>query len=390
MERNSVLQSPLLTAIVEHIDIPKSLYEKAAARHRSLGEWLKRDSSAVRHLDPDIRPQGSFRFGTVVRPIFPDEEYDLDNVCLLNKLKKRDMTQRQLKEVYGEEIKAYAQAHNMLEPVEECHRCWRLHYADEVTFHLDSLPCVPEESSAVARLTAARVVEDLARRAVAITDRRHPQYDELTSAWLSSNPRGFAAWFEGRAALGRSATFQARGLRATVEDVPPYEWKTPLQRSIQLLKRHRDVMFRNKRDLAPISMIITNLAAHAYDGEGDIALALTNIVNKMPDFVRAERPRVPNPADPAEDYADKWSRDPRLEKSFWEWYYTVQRDLETLGGLVGTAKLPGETERVFDVTLTRDEQRMLGVGSSPGPSVVVKPAPVLAMPAATKPWGVHD
>ena len=29
---------------------------------------------------------------------------------------------------------------------------------------------------------------------------------------------------------------------AKVDDVPPYEWKTPLQRSIQIMKRHRDVM----------------------------------------------------------------------------------------------------------------------------------------------------
>ena len=38
-----------------------------------------------------------------------------------------------------------------------------------------------------------------------------------------------------------------------------------------LLKRHRDTMFRHKLDVAPISMIITNLAAHAYGGETDLA-----------------------------------------------------------------------------------------------------------------------
>lgn len=30
----------LLDAIVSHLQLPKSYYEKAAARHRSLGEWL--------------------------------------------------------------------------------------------------------------------------------------------------------------------------------------------------------------------------------------------------------------------------------------------------------------------------------------------------------------
>jgi hypothetical protein len=81
-------------------------------------------------------------------------------------------------------------------------------------------------------------------------------------------------------------------LYASIETVPPYEWKTPLQRSVQLLKRHRDVMFRDNPSVGPISMIITNLAAHAYAGEPDILSALTNIVDKMPQFVRPNWPRV--------------------------------------------------------------------------------------------------
>lgn len=382
--------SVFLGIVVEHLDIPKSLYEKAADRHKSLGEWLKRDGSAVRQFDPDIRPQGSFRFGTVVRPIFADDEYDLDNVCVLKALAKQDVTQKQLKEAYGEEIKAYAEAHSMTVPVEECHRCWRLHYADEVKFHLDSLPCVPEDAVVIGRIIGVGVAEDLAKRAVAITDRRHPHYEEVTAAWLSSNPRGFAAWFERRAALGRTRALREGGIRATVEDVPPYEWKTPLQRSIQILKRHRDVMFRQKRELAPISMIITNLAAQAYEGEGDLGEALANIVARMPAFVRTERPRVPNPADPGEDYADKWARDARLEKSFWEWYYAVQSDLARLGRLIGTVEMSGETETLFDVRLTREQLRSLGVESVGGPSVVVKSMPAFTIPSATKPWGTHE
>ena len=90
-------------------------------------------------------------------------------------------------------------------------------------------------------------------------------------------------------------------LYASVEDVPPYEWKTPLQRSIQVLKRHRDVMFRDNPLVGPISIIITNLAAHAYAGETDLGSALTNTVERMPQYVNPTRPRVPNPANPAED-----------------------------------------------------------------------------------------
>ena len=388
MERTPILND-LLDALVEHLDIPKSLYEKAAQRHRSLGEWLKREESAVRRFGPDIRPQGSFRFGTVVRPLHEDDEYDLDNVCVLKTFCKAEMTQQQLKVLYGEEIKAYAREHKMVSLAEEKDRCWRLPYADEVKFHLDTLPSLPEDPAVIQLLEQAGVPGELAGRAVAITDRRHPQYEEVTPAWFSSNPRGFAAWFEQRAALGRPRMFRKGQMRATIEDVPPHEWKTTLQRSIQILKRHRDVMFHREPDLAPISMIITNLAATAYEGETDIGLALTNILGRMADLVRPSRPRVPNPADPAEDYADKWSKDPRLEKSFWQWYYAAQNDLTRLTKVLGTSGLADDVEKIFNVGLTQEEQQLLAWRKPNGVPAIVKAAPALVIPTAPKPWGNH-
>ena len=322
----------LLKFVVEHIDIPVSYYQKAAARHRSLGDWLCRRESRVAHLSPHVSPQGSFRYGTVIRPLTADAEYDLDNVTTL-KLPKDAMTQRQLKDVYGLEIKDYARAHDMCAPAEEKNRCWRLKYADEVSFHLDTLPSVPEDPARIAALLAVGVPRDLAERAIAITDRRHPLYDQKTLALLSSNPRGFARWFEQQArpiAVSRIRHLVESRAYATVDDVPPYEWKTPLQVAIQLLKRHRDVMFVDTPDLAPISMIITNLTAQAYRGEVDLGEALSNILERMPSLVRPNAPRVPNPADPAEDYADRWRQDPRLERSFWAWHAQAKADVARL------------------------------------------------------------
>lgn len=375
----------LLAVVVEHLDIPKSYYEKAAARHRNLGEWLQRPESKLRQYDPDVRPQGSFRFGTVIRPLDDKDEYDLDNVTVLKLLKKTDMTQKELKNLFGVEIKAYAAAHNMKSPAVEHHRCWRLHYADEAPFHLDALPCVPEDAAHIAQLIAIGVPVFLAECAVAITDRRHPQYDRVTSAWLSSNPRGFARWFEQRAALGRPRKLSEGRAKSVVEDVPPYEWKTPLQQSIQLLKRHRDVMFEKNPELAPISMIITNLAARAYDGETDLWEALSNIVEEIAKFVQPQRPRVPNPADPAEDYADKWSRNPALEQNFWIWLTAVKAAVASIPAMLNAGRLARDVYAMFRVDLTQDELSELETGR--GPSVVVKAAPTLILPTAPRPWG---
>src|SRR5687768_7532803 len=59
----------LLETIVEHLDIPRSYYEKAVARHKSLGDWLCRPESKLAVFQPHVSAQGSFRYGTVVRPL---------------------------------------------------------------------------------------------------------------------------------------------------------------------------------------------------------------------------------------------------------------------------------------------------------------------------------
>lgn len=170
----------LLEIIIDSLEIPESYYLRAAARHRSLGEWLCRPSSKMAAFEPHVTPQGSFRYGTVIRPLSVDGEYDLDHVVTI-KLPKTAITQKQLKEIFGEEIQAYAEAHGMSSPAEEHKRCWRLHYADEVAFHLDSLPCVAEEPNVINALMAQEVPYELAKRAVAITDIRHPRFDAICS-----------------------------------------------------------------------------------------------------------------------------------------------------------------------------------------------------------------
>jgi hypothetical protein len=152
-------------------------------------------------------------------------------------------------------------------------------------------------------------------------------------------------------------------------------------------KRHRDVMFLKNPDLAPISMIITNLGAHAYAGETDLWEALSNIVEKMPQFIRASKPRVPNPADPAEDYADKWEKNPALAENFWLWYRAVKTDMAKLPSVLRSGKLAARIWPVFRVALTEDEVRDLEHRSTPAVPTILKAPPPLVIPSAPRPWG---
>jgi hypothetical protein len=183
---------------------------------------LCRPESKLAVFNPSIHPQGSFRYGTVVRQIPVHAEYDLDNVTTLE-IGKTALSQKEIKELYGAEIRSYAEAHSMIAPVEEKNRCWRLRYSDEVAFHLDALPCVPEEQAVINAIVARGVPNEWAQIAVAITDKRHPDYERITRALFSSNPRGFARWFEQRlraSALDRINLLVKQRAYASVEDVP--------------------------------------------------------------------------------------------------------------------------------------------------------------------------
>jgi len=370
----------LWTAISDSLDIPRSLYERAADRHKAVAEWLCRQGSVFGGLNPSVHPQGSFRFGTVVRPIVEGAEYDVDHVITVGGLDESKVTQEHLKQLAGAELAGYATAHGMLAP-EEKNRCWRLQYRDEnMPFHLDSLPCVPAGIVNAGRLLIAQVSPNLAGMAVSVTDRRHPRFTELSADWLKSNPRGFAEWFEQRAALGLTGVAK-EGTRAEVQPVAPYKWRTPLQRVIQILKRHRDVMFRDDATFAPISMIITNLAAHAYRGEADVATALVGVVTRMRSFVRSDVPRVPNPADPREDYADRWTRDPRYELNFNNWHTQLLADVQA----ISTSQVV-ETTRIkqrFGVPLNEVQVREIGGGTA---SLAGATVPSVRVSSGPQPW----
>jgi hypothetical protein len=377
----------LFEQISSHLDLPKSYYEKASQRHRSVSNWMNRPQSTLAAFHPEVRPQGSFRYGTVIPPLDPSEDYDLDNVCLLTGIHVTDITQADLKSAYGAELAAYGKCHDMREAPEEHNRCWRLQYQDEVYqdevgFHLDSLPCIPVPLQFSQALEASGIVQRFASTAAYITDKKHPKYWTISDDWPVSNPRGFARWFESKAVLGRPTVISQLG-RSDDQEIPAYEWKTSLQRSIQLLKRHRDVMFRSTRELAPISMVITNLAAHAYNGDRDLGRALRHIVEEMPKFIRSIPPRVPNPTLPAEDYADKWARDPDLERNFWLWHAAVVGDLSRLEEAINSAKLEECVERVFAVELTEAQLRDL----NPYIPKVRISAPAIIVSSAPKPWG---
>ena len=337
MYNYSQQSSSLLEAIAEALDISESHYESAVKRYKVIGTWLERDESSVASYSPEIYSQGSFLLGTVTKPISDAEEYDIDLVSEL-RLQKNTISQAYLKNLVGDEIKSYIRENDINSPAEEGRRCWTLHYADDVQFHMDILPAIPD-SEPFKQLLESRGYSpsNWSDFAIAITDRTHPNYTRIHLNWPCSNPKGYAEWFKSCMEIQFNAIRKsiAESIQLRVEDVPEYKIKTPLQRTIQILKRHRDIWFEENKshydeEAKPISIIITTLAALAYNNEADLQEALSNVVSNMHKHIKRDDNGITlicNPVNPLENFADKWQEHPIRKECFIDWLKRAQSDL---------------------------------------------------------------
>ena len=334
--------SSFLEKIAEDIDIQPSKYQDAVNRYRSVGEWLEAGEFPRAWGEPLIHPQGSFRLGTVVRPVREGVEsnFDIDLVCEL--LIHKDWTSPgTIKAMVGNRLQEHGTYQRLLD--DEGKRCWTLEYAEDdgVGFHLDILPAVPDSYGS--RDTA-----------IAITNKDGTDY-----TWSASDPRGYASWFDSmnrkafeelRDQQKRSIQMRASTIYASIDDVPDQLVRTPLQRAIQIMKRHRDMMFSKRPDhcYAPISIIITTLAAWLYQGEMDLFTALEALVTILhahaglvgnraavipggpSDLIRRTpdgRWFIPNPVNPDENFADRWHEDDHARaRLFFIWVEELKRD----------------------------------------------------------------
>ena len=331
----------------ELLDISKTHHDLAVTRYKDIGNWLDQDN-CVASYSPQIYPQGSFRLGTVTKSISKEDDYDLDFVIELER-PGENITPWGLKRLVGDAIKAYVSDNYMVSLQEEGRRCWTLNYRDyseNVKFHMDVLPAIPatttpyqdeleklkhHRSAAIGQ--KLEVASNVKESAIAITDKP----PDSRYVWLLSNPRGYGEWF-------KKMSFKIDPIvTLNVESAPDHQSKkSPLQRVVQLLKRHRDLWIDRQtvysKDDKPISIIITTLAAKAYRydvnaNETNILQALQAVVEKMCSYIE-DGDLVRNPVNEHENFADKWETHPQRKECFCAWHKQVDDDLNSLNSVL--------------------------------------------------------
>ncbi|PXA04628.1 hypothetical protein DDZ13_05500 [Coraliomargarita sinensis] len=320
-----------LLAVAEYLDLPPGMADSVQKRYKSISDWIERESSELYGFAPKIYTQGSFAIGTVVRPLSEADEFDIDMVCELQR-KRDELTQKQLYDDVGGEVEGYVDAQNFKKDATPWEKCWTIEYSDDgYTFKVDIVPCLPDSPSRVRLVKEAKLSANLAETAIILTDKDHAGYEQIVHDWERGNPKGYAEWFKGRmrVRLNEAKEARAKMVKLAAEDIPTYSVRTPLQRAIQIIKRHRDTYFE-KRGHRTSSIILTTLAAWAYQNEGNIVDAMEAIVGGIDRSVvwNGYKYRITNPIDPDENFAKQWNEDRRYADAFSDWLQALRADWE--------------------------------------------------------------
>ncbi|MCR8550028.1 nucleotidyltransferase, partial [Salipiger sp. P9] len=231
----------ILEEICQELEWTQTQFEKARTSYEAVANWLAGSSDPML-ASLHVYLHGSGALGTSIKPIGRDE-FDVDLISFILGLGPAIAPAR-LKAAIGKRLREHAYYASILE---EKKRCWRLNYAGD--FHLDISPTIANPNC----MNGGELVPDRKLR-----------------DWHATNPRAYRALFDERAALVPRMTqsiIAAQRDAATTEPFPVRQSvKGILRRTVQLLKRHRDLEFLHvQEEIAPISIIITTLAMRSYE-----------------------------------------------------------------------------------------------------------------------------
>lgn len=293
-------------ALGNSLNVSDTTTQQIISSYESVGNYL---GNLEEDLDIKIFPQGSMALGTMIKPLSSDKnrEYDVDLVCQLTN--GNNLNNAEVKQIVGERLKESSRYSQMMDS--EGKRCWTLNYTD---FHMDILPCTPNSPTEFS--TAIRITE---------------KKDKNIYESGISDPKGYLKWFTSKMQHIYTKALQnySELRKVEIEKIHLYNLRTPLQIAIQILKRHRDIMFEGKKH-RPSSIIMTTLAARAYNNENNVYDAVCNIIENMESFITKNENgelEVLNPTLHQENFADRWITEPERKYAFFNWLKKAKKDI---------------------------------------------------------------
>ena len=310
MDRNQKLNM-LFDAFAEELNITNTMFENAERAYNALGDYIKVNNT---EWDVNLVPQGSFALGTVVKPVLTDGQYDVDLIVRVTSPVMRAETLR--KRIY-----LMLTSHGRYDgKIENKKPCIRIQYADSSQFHMDIVSAQP-------------IFADPPKLNLA-------KYDgESLYDYEPSNPLGYIEWFKQVMNYERVREERMRYYAKTdVKEIELPYVRTPLQKAVQILKRHRDVFSEGRNEkYIPSSIIITTLCGLTYNyqmpyaiGTGNVYDALQNMFQGFQQFIKRNSNGdylLPNPSFTTENFLAKWNDDEIYVNEFTAWINKAAQDI---------------------------------------------------------------
>lgn len=296
----------LLLDVASRIQLTQSLHDQAVTNYNALSQWVDEGDHELAGLVTEIYPSGSFAIGAAILGQVRKDQHDVDAVIELDLPLDSD-PEYVLTALY----KAVRR-----EPGSR--------YYDRTTLQSRCVTVTYEDGRTVDLMPAVRITS-LPERVVQIF---HWNEDKGESYHKEVNPKGFAAYFKSQIVLSeaferRFADRMAVMAKAETQPMPDYEplsAKAPRLVAVQLIKRNRNLLWRNRERSQsyrkPPSVIKAALAIpqsrasdYLIDETIDLAITIRSAI------VAADRSgqliEVHNPAWYPDIFTDRWpeSRD---------------------------------------------------------------------------------
>ncbi len=289
----------VLAEIAINIQLPPGLHAKAVDRYEAVRRYIERPGSALEGRVACFYPQGSMRIDATISTRGTEDEYDIDIVAEIG---GRDEGPVALLD----DLEAALVGYPVRKIVRQT-RCVTLYYSDGM--HFDVTP---------ARRTGPKEKQGVIAHAKKGVNTEVPRY-------VAMNAFAFGEWYSARApveeqfakALNRRLYEQAGIAFAADADVHEVPNQTPLiiksvtTVALQLLKRHRNIVYAHETGRLPPSVLLSCHAGYA----AQPGMGLAEMVIRQARWTAraintaAQGGRLlslPNPEYPAELFTDRW------------------------------------------------------------------------------------
>lgn len=338
---------------INNLEISETMFKNTEDKYNSVAKLLMEKIGGA-----DVYIQGSFAIGTTTRPYKEgkDLSYDIDLILEVDRDKSKQDGNELLKEVYNilNENGLYKGK------LERGEKSITIKYADidDIGFNLDVVPSVKEDSKVKKELIDNGGKEKYLNDAIAISSLDKADKD----GWYTATPKGYRRWFEEINQPYKNHLFESiqrdkngKVVYNSIEEVPHYKIKTPVQETVQFFKRVRDIYYSKtkKYDKRPISAIITTIVAKVASRNDNLGITTPELISKVitelktynmfnslkeeefysnyPKSVDIRKKNgkweMINPTNPKDNLVDSWNNDEDISKLFFEWLDIIDKEI---------------------------------------------------------------